>query len=79
MYTIFLIGCFCFLLGGVFMTAGVTVDQTLSGGLPLVIAQSVCGIISSIIFIWKLKNYFASKKIHISELEYCRLVKKRDK
>jgi hypothetical protein len=55
----------------------VTVDPTLSGGLPLTIAQSVCGVISSIIFIWKLKNYFASKKMHISELEYCRLVAKK--
>jgi uncharacterized protein with PQ loop repeat len=51
MYSIYLIGCFCFLLGGIFMAAGVTVTASLSGGLPLIIAQSVCGIISSIIFI----------------------------
>jgi uncharacterized protein with PQ loop repeat len=51
MYLIYLIGCLCFLLGGIFMVAGVGLEPTLSGGLPLVIAQGVCGTISSIIFI----------------------------
>jgi hypothetical protein len=58
------------------MVAGVGSDPTLSGGLPLVIAQSVCGTISSIIFIWKLKNYFIAKKLNISEEEYCKRIAK---
>jgi hypothetical protein len=41
-----------------------------SGGWPLIIAQSVCGGISTTIFIWKMINYFAAKKAKMSELEY---------
>jgi hypothetical protein len=52
-----------------------TCNHLLSAGLPLVIAQSVCLTITTIIFIWKLINYFAAKKANISELEY--LQKKR--
>jgi hypothetical protein len=81
MYIIYLVGCFCFLLGGIFMTAGYGVGpdrnlaKCLSSGLPLIIAQSICGIISSIIFIWKMRNYFAAKRAHITELQYCKQLK----
>jgi uncharacterized protein with PQ loop repeat len=57
MYAIYLIGCFCFLTGGILMMLGIgigkdpSLQQRLSSGLPLVIAQSVCGTISSIIFV----------------------------
>jgi hypothetical protein len=44
-----------------------------------VIAQGVCGTISSIIFIWKLKNYLAAKKLNISEEEYCKRNMKRER
>jgi uncharacterized protein with PQ loop repeat len=47
MYSIYLIGCVCFLLGGILMTC----NHLLSAGLPLVIAQSVCLTITTIIFI----------------------------
>jgi uncharacterized protein with PQ loop repeat len=66
MYGIYLIGCFCFLAGGILMTC----NGNLDGGIPLVIAQSICGLISSTIFIWKLRNYFIAKKAGISELDY---------
>ena len=45
-------------------------DGNLPGGLPLIIAQGVCGSISSIIYVWKLINYFGSRKAKVSELEY---------
>ncbi|MDR3329962.1 MAG: hypothetical protein LBS76_01660 [Mycoplasmataceae bacterium] len=70
MYIIYLIGCLCFLLGGI-----LTATTSLASGLPLIIAQSVCGTISSIIFIWKLKNYFAAKKAKVTELHYCKQLK----
>jgi uncharacterized protein with PQ loop repeat len=80
MYSIYLIGCFCFLIGGVLMVCGVGMDnptlaRNLSSGLPLVIAQSFCGIISSIIFTWKIKNYLAAKRAKITELQYCKQLK----
>jgi uncharacterized protein with PQ loop repeat len=57
MYFIYLIGCLCFLIGGVLMACGIgigndpNITQRLSSGLPLIIAQSICGIVSSTIFI----------------------------
>jgi uncharacterized protein with PQ loop repeat len=77
MYAIYLIGCLCFLLGGFLMLFnGDDIVARLSSGLPLVIAQSICGTISSIIFINKLKNYFAAKRAKITELQYCHQLKK---
>lgn len=72
MYLIYLIGCFCFLVGGILLVC----DNDLSAGLPLIMAQSICGIISSIIFVWKLINYFNAKKLNMSELEYLHMQKK---
>jgi Spy/CpxP family protein refolding chaperone len=40
-----------------------------------VIAQSVCGTISSIIFCWKIKNYFNAKKAKLTEAQYCQQLK----
>jgi uncharacterized protein with PQ loop repeat len=81
MYVIFLIGCSCFFIGGflmIFNTQGDDKDlaSRLSSGLPLVIAQGTCGIISGIIFVYKMKNYFGAKKAKISELNYCHQLKK---
>jgi hypothetical protein len=53
------------------------VTASLSGGLPLIIAQSVCGIISSIIFIWKLHNKFAAQRLGITEAQFCEKAKKQ--
>lgn len=47
----------------------------LESGLPLIIAQGICGIISSIIFVWKLKNHAAAKKAKLTEVEYCKKFK----
>jgi hypothetical protein len=47
----------------------------LSSGLPLIIAQSICGVISAIIFVWKIKNYAAAKRAQITELQYCHQLK----
>lgn len=79
MYLIYLIGCFCFLVGGILMLLNTTSDSKtrLSSGLPLIIAQSICGIISLIIFIWKMINYFGAKSAGISELEYIEKFKRR--
>lgn len=52
-----------------------SLQQRLSSGLPLVIAQSVCGTISSIIFVWKIKNYLAAKRANVTELQYCQQLK----
>jgi hypothetical protein len=78
MYVIYLIGSFCFLVGGILMVANHhdSITKRLSSGLPLIIAQSICGIISSIIFIKKMKNYCAAKRAKISELLYCQQLKK---
>ncbi|GHU47891.1 hypothetical protein FACS1894218_3340 [Bacilli bacterium] len=67
MYIIYLIGCFSLLIGGILI-----LQNSISGGVPLVVAQGISGTSSSIIFIWKLKNYYGAKKAHMSELEYCK-------
>jgi uncharacterized protein with PQ loop repeat len=66
MYCIYIVACFLFLIGGILLL----IENNVSAGLPLVVAQSICGINSMIIFIWKLKNYFIAKKANISEFEY---------
>jgi hypothetical protein len=81
MYIIFLIGCTCFFIGGFMMifntqAADQNLANRLSNGLPLVVAQGICGIISAIIFVLKMKNYFAAKRANVSELHYCHELKK---
>lgn len=63
------------------MTCGIGIgdnpswSQRLSSGMPLIIAQSICGVISSIIFGWKIKNYSAAKRAKVTELQYCQQLK----
>ncbi|MDR1991581.1 MAG: hypothetical protein LBP70_02525 [Mycoplasmataceae bacterium] len=81
MYAIYLVGCFLFLIGGICMVLGYgigkdkSIGKCLSSGLPLIIAQSICGLISSVIFGWKLKNYFRAKKANVTETQYCKQLK----
>jgi hypothetical protein len=53
MYSIYLVGCYSFLLGGFLMlfNDGMSLPDRISSGLPLIVAQTVSGAISTTIFV----------------------------
>jgi hypothetical protein len=52
-----------------------SLPDRISSGLPLIVAQTVSGAISTTIFVWKLKNYFAARNARETELGYCQKLK----